>query len=39
MTTNATPVIHDLSLPWITGNPYSLYARVHAIGADGPGRP
>src|SRR6188472_481339 len=27
-TTNGTPVISpDLSLPWITGDPYSLYAR------------
>jgi hypothetical protein len=36
VTANATPVISpDLSLPWITGSPYSLYARVRAIGADG----
>ena len=36
VTTNSTPVIApDLSLPWITGSPYSLYARVRAIGADG----
>jgi len=35
-TTNGTPVISpDLSLPWITGDPYSLYARVRAIGPDG----
>jgi hypothetical protein len=24
-----------VTLPWITGNPYSLYARVRAIGANG----
>jgi hypothetical protein len=36
VTSNSTPVLApDLSLPWITGDPYSLYARVRAIGADG----
>lgn len=35
-TTNSTPMIApNLSLPWITGSPYSLYARVRAIGVDG----
>ena len=31
-----TPVIApDLTLPWITGNPHSLYARVRAVLANG----
>ena len=31
-----TPAISPgVSLPWITGNPYSLYARVRAIAANG----
>jgi hypothetical protein len=33
VTTPATAV--RISLPWITGNPYSLYARVRAIAANG----
>lgn len=28
----------DLALPWFTGQPYSLHARVRAIGLDGPGQ-
>jgi hypothetical protein len=31
-----TPVVApDITLPWITGNPHSLYARVRAVLADG----
>jgi len=31
-----TPAISpDVALPWITGNPYSLFARVRAISASG----
>ena len=26
----------DLVLPWFTGNPYALYARVRAVGTKGP---
>lgn len=34
--TLTTPVAAiPLALPWITGNPHSLYARVRAIGANG----
>jgi hypothetical protein len=34
--TLTTPVgTVPLALPWITGNPHSLYARVRAIGANG----
>jgi uncharacterized membrane protein YgcG len=31
-----TPVVApDITLPWITGNPHSLYARVRAVTSDG----
>ncbi|MEK6274440.1 MAG: hypothetical protein AABM30_03795 [Actinomycetota bacterium] len=36
VTASAAPVISpNVSLPWITGSPYSLYARVQAIGVGG----
>jgi hypothetical protein len=34
-TTNAPVVSLALALPWITGTPYSVYARVRAIATDG----
>jgi len=35
-TTLTTPMAAvPIALPWITGNPHSLYARVRAIGANG----
>src|SRR5262245_23599041 len=34
-TTTAPAVSLAMGLPWITGAPYSLYARVRAVGADG----
>ena len=34
-----TPAVAlDIALPWITGNPYALYAHVRAITKDGPTR-
>jgi hypothetical protein len=32
----APAVALDIALPWITGNPYALYAHVRAITASGP---
>jgi hypothetical protein len=35
LTVNAPVEAPGITLPWITGNPHSLYARVRAVTADG----